>query len=593
VTGGVSIRLLTTAAAALVLCPSIVHSQVRAQVLATGFSSPLQFVQDPLSPDVTYIVEQGGLVQTLRNGARLEPFIDLRGSISSGGERGLLGMAFDPNTASGRVYFNFTNQGGDTVVARFRRSAATPLGADPASRFDLRWPTGERVIRQPFANHNGGNLVFGPDGYLYIGLGDGGSSNDPQNRAQTPSSLLGKMLRIDVAVGDADANGYRVPPDNPFADAQPIGALGEIWDFGLRNPWRYSFDDVGGGATGALIIADVGQNAREEINYEPFGGGGRNYGWRLREGSIATPGVAASAPAFGPLVDPILDYPRSMGQSITGGYVYRGTALGQAYAGRYFFADYVTSRVWSLGLAVNAATGEATATDLVEHTAELGGTLGGIASFGRDFSGELYLLTFSGRVLKIVGDAASNAPSSLAAMVNGSAVMLSWSAPSTGAVPAAYQIEAGSAPGLANLAVHVSTGPQISATFSGVPSGVYFVRVRSVVSGQPSGPSNEAIVTVGADCSQAPAPPSVLTATTNGRRVTLSWQQASTASGPATFRIEAGDTSGAANLAVLTLDGSLRAFTGDVPPGSYFVRVRGVNACGVSGPSNEIVVTVF
>ena len=173
------------------------------------------------------------------------------------------------------------------MVARFVRTAASPLVAVPASRFDLQWSTGHKFIEQPYTNHKGGNLAFGPDRYLYIGLGDGGSGNDPQNHAQTPTSLLGKFLRIDVNVADSDPNGFKIPPDNPFVDSTPIAAPHEIWSFGWRNPWRYSFDDVGPGATGALIVGDVGQGTREEIDYEPFGAGGRNYGWRMHEGTIA------------------------------------------------------------------------------------------------------------------------------------------------------------------------------------------------------------------------------------------------------------------------------------------------------------------
>ena len=589
---GVIPGVLAAACVAVAMFPSALHAQIRAQTVATGFSSPLHYVHDPHSPDVVYIVEQGGLVQTLRNGSRLEPFIDLRGSVSTGGERGLLGMAFDPNIASGRVFFNFTNTNGDTVVARFRRSSANPLRADTASRFDLRWPTGERVIRQPFANHNGGNLVFGPDGYLYIGLGDGGSSNDPQNHAQNPASLLGKMLRIDIAVDDADASGYRVPPDNPFLDGQPLPALAEIWDFGLRNPWRYTFDDLGAGATGALIVADVGQSAREEINYEPLRAGGRNYGWRIREGRIATPGVAATAPAFGPLVDPILDYPRSMGQSITGGYVYRGSALGAAYHGRYFFADYVASRVWSIGLAVNPATGEASATDLIEHTNELGANLGGIASFGRDGSGELYLLTFRGDVIKIAPatGAAPTAPGNLTQLVSGTTVTLSWTA-AQGSV-SAYQIEAGSRSGAADLAIAFVPGTQTSATFNNVPFGVYRVRVRAINDGVAGGPSNEATVVVGAACSQ-PSSPSLFPATVSGRVVTLSWQHLSSGAFSSGFRIEAATSADAVGVTVLTVDGALRSLSVAAPPGTYVVQLRALNACGVSEPSNRIAVTVF
>ena len=172
----------------LLCLPSIAMAQLRSEVVASGFTNPLNVVPDPAVPGVFYVVEQGGIVRVVRDGQVLStPFIDLRGSITSGGERGLLGMAFPPNAAStGRVFFNFTDQNGDTVVARFTRTAGNPLTANASSRFDLRWSTGLRVIQQPFANHNGGHLVFGPDGYLYIGMGDGGSGNDPQNNAQNP-----------------------------------------------------------------------------------------------------------------------------------------------------------------------------------------------------------------------------------------------------------------------------------------------------------------------------------------------------------------------------------------------------------------------
>ena len=183
-----------------------------------------------------------------------------------------------------RVFFNFTNPSGHTVVARFRRSAANPFVADPASRFDLRWPNGNRFITQPFSNHNGGHLAFGPDGYLYIGLGDGGSGNDPQNNAQNPNQLLGKMLRIDVNVADGDATGYRVPPDNPFLDGVPIAALGEIWDFGLRNPWRYTFDDPAPAAPARCSSATSARARARRSTTSRRGAAARNYGWRIREG---------------------------------------------------------------------------------------------------------------------------------------------------------------------------------------------------------------------------------------------------------------------------------------------------------------------
>ena len=439
-------------AVAIGLLPIAAQAQLRSQaVISSGLSAPVALVPDPAFANVMYVVEQGGLVKVLRAGVLdATPFADLRSLTAASGERGLLGMAFAPD-ASGRVFFNYTNLTGDTVVSRYTRTPANPLVVDPASRLDLRWPSGDRFIRQPFANHNGGHLAFGPDGYLYIGLGDGGSANDPNNNAQGPNTLLGKMLRIDVGVADNDPAGYRVPADNPFLDQQPIQATGEIWAFGLRNPWRYSFDDLGAGATGALIIGDVGQGSREEIDYEPRGAGGRNYGWRIREGRIATPNIPATTPAFVPLVDPIFDYGRSDGRAITGGYVYRGTALPAAYRGRYFFADSETARVWSLGLSVNAATGEAMVTNVIEHTAELGGSLGPIVSFGRDLQGELYLVSIDGRIVKIASDSTNanlpQAPADVRSVVSGSTVTISWTPPATGAIPTGYQLEAGSAIG--------------------------------------------------------------------------------------------------------------------------------------------------
>ena len=383
--------------------PATSHAQLRAEVVLTGLSNLVGYIPDPVVPGVQYALQQSGVVRVVQNGTLLPtPFLDLHSAISAGGEQGLLGLAFDPNTSTGRVFVNFTNPSGHTVIARFRRSTGDPLVADPTSRFDLRWPDGNRFITQPFANHNGGNLAFGPDGFLYIGLGDGGNGNDPNNNAQNPNSLLGKMLRIDVGVADADPQGYRVPLDNPFLDGVPIAALGEIWAFGLRNPWRYTFDDPAHGGTGAMFLGDVGQSAREEINFEPAGAGGRNYGWRIREGTIATPGVPATTPAFLPLTEPFVDYPRSIGTTVTGGYVYRGQALGAAYVGRYFLADFGSRRVFSLAWTPNA-TGGATITGVLEHTAELGNP-DSIAAFGVDQSGELYLTDFGGRVMKIVRD---------------------------------------------------------------------------------------------------------------------------------------------------------------------------------------------
>jgi len=396
------LRCAVVIVAAAWVFPSEVQAQLRTRVYASGFAAPVGFVQDPTRPTVQYVVEQGGRIRVVQSGTVLPTdFLDLRGLVSGGTEQGLLGLAFAPDyAASGRFYVNFTNLAGDTVVARFLRSA-NPLVAEPSSRFDLRLggASGPRFIAQPFANHNGGQLAFGPDGFLYIGLGDGGSGNDPEHRAQNPAELLGKMLRIDVNVPENPAgSGYQVPSSNPFV-GQP-GTRPEIWSFGLRNPWRYSFDDPARGGTGALVIGDVGQSTWEEIDYEPPNTGGRNYGWRNREG--AHDHVTSRPPFFLPLVDPIHEYSHGVGVSVTGGFVYRGCALGPAYRGRYFFAD-LTGRVWSLAI-TNPGTGQAAATNVVEHTAALGGAaqLGAITTFGVDADGELYLANYSqGAILKI------------------------------------------------------------------------------------------------------------------------------------------------------------------------------------------------
>ncbi len=411
----IKLALMRRGLTVVVLClqlslPVSALGQMRTEVVASGFSNPVAWVADPADPATFYVVEQRGTIRTVRGGVVApEFFLDLRASISSGGERGLLGLVF-PHAlnevegadaiASRRLYVNFTDLNGHTVIARLTRRADGQV--DPGSRFDLRWPDGRRFIEQPFSNHNGGHLAFGPDGYLYIGLGDGGSGGDPLHVAQNPFSLLGKMLRIDVNVPDGDPRGYRVPEDNPFLDRHPIAALGEIWAFGLRNPWRYSFDDWTRGGTGALVIADVGQNAREEINWEPRGMGGRNYGWRLREGRLAADNRQPAA--YQPLTEPIHDYPRSEGMSVTGGYVYRGAALDPMFNGRYFYADYVAGRVYSIGLHLDERQ-EAVADDHLELTQLLGGAseLGLISSFGVDADGEMYIVSYTrGRILKIV-----------------------------------------------------------------------------------------------------------------------------------------------------------------------------------------------
>jgi len=585
-------RLLFTIAILLTLDRAAADAQLRAQTIASNLPQLVAAIADPLQPGVLYAVQQNGLILTVQGTTVLStPFLDLRSATVAEGERGLLGMAFAPDAASGRFFVNFTNTNGDTVVARFRRSASNPLVADPASRFDLRWSNGSRVIAQPFANHNGGDLVFGPDGDLYIGMGDGGSGNDPNNYAQNPNSLLGKMLRIDVNVADADPNGYRVPPDNPFVRGVPIAALGEIWAFGLRNPFRYSFDNPALGGTGALFIGDVGQNSREEIDVAPAGRGGQNYGWRIREGTIATPGVPPTTPAFTPLTEPLGDYGRNVGVTVIGGYVYRGRGLGGDFYGRYFFADEGNGHLWSIAWTLDPGSGRGSVLNVVDHTPEIG-VLGPISSFAEDTSGELYLMVYgfgaAGRIVKLVNDrVAPTAPANLTSQISGRTVSLGW----TGVAGATqYRIEAGSRAGATDLAVIDTGSTQTSFTANGVGDGVYYVRVKAIIGAAAGTPSNEVVVAIGAGpCSTTPAAPVGLTASVSGRFVALNWAAAGTIT---SIMLEAGFSPGSANAAVIVLDAGARAFSTNAPPGTYFVRVRATNACGTSAPSNEVMVAV-
>jgi glucose/arabinose dehydrogenase len=604
------LTLLFAACLLAVASPSL--AQLRGEMVAAGFLSPVAFVADPVVPGVFYVLRQRGLVLVIRDGIVLaRPFLDFRSMAMADADAGVLGMAFSPDAASGRVFFNFTNAFGQTVVARFNRSKVDPLIADPASRFDLLWPTGERVIRKLFNTHNGGHLAFGPDGYLYVGVGDGGGTNDPQNDAQNLVSLRGKMLRLDVNVADDDPKGYRVPLDNPYVNNPH--AFAEIWSTGLRNPTRYSFDDVGEGATGALIIADLGESTREEINYQPAGVGGRNYGWRVREGRLDTPGAPPTTPASLPLSDPIYDYPRSDGQSVTGGFVYRGTRLPAQYRGRYFFADFKASRVWSMGLKIDPVTREATVVDVLEHTAEFGGSaaLRGVSAFGRDLQGELYFTTFGGRVMRITSSASvtpgpsvpvvpvvptigpPNVPRDYSVVVTGSSVVLSWNAPLGGPTPAGYQLEIGSLPGASDRGTFALSGAPTNLTVRGIPAGTYYTRLRSVNGAGASAPTTENVVVVGAgSCSSPPPVPYQLAASVSGQQVQFAWAVPDTDSGPTSLLVEAGSASGSANLGVIAIDGTLRSAVVIVPPGAYFVRLRAHNACGTSAPSNEILINV-
>ena len=582
-------------AALLTVLPASVHAQLRATLLASGFNRPNGVVIDPVVPGAVYVVDQRGVVRAFLNGAeRPLAFLDLSTVVSTGGEQGLLGMAFPPDAAgSGRVFMHFTNSSGHSVVARFTRSAADQMVLNPASRFDLQWPNGsggrQGFITQPYANHNGGHLAFGPDGFLYIGMGDGGSGDDPLNNAQKPTTLLGKMLRIDVS--GSPANGYTVPATNPVFNTM-TPALPEIWAFGLRNPWRYSFDDVGPGNTGALIMADVGQGEREEIDYEPMGQGGRNYGWRVFEGTLENTNVSPLGPAFLPLQAPAFEYTHAVGQAITGGYVYRGSALGAAYQGRYFYADCVQGKVFSLQLNVDPGTGEATAGTNTEHTSEMGGPFRCIGSFARDTAGELYFMDFgysasnTGRIFKIelAGALAPGAPTGLAASVQGNAVTLSWNAPSSGGSAASYLVEAGNSQGSANLGSAPTTSTSLAV--GGVPTGQYFVRVRARNAVGTSAPTTDLIVNVG--CTP-PAPPSTFTTVVTGTSVAVTWN---VAAGTTSTVIDAGYATGATALSTPFAAPAGSVGVPSVPPGTYYLRARALNACGTSSASVERTVVV-
>ena len=587
------VRILPLLAAAfLAAVPSVAHAQLRARLLASGFNRPNGVVFDPVVPGAIHIVDQAGTIRVFANGGlRATPLIDLTSVISTGGEQGLLGMAFPPNAAAtGRVFVHFTNTSGHSVVARFTRSASDPLVLDPASRFDLKWPAAgggrQGFITQPYSNHNGGHLAFGPDGYLYIGMGDGGAGDDPPNNAQTPGTLLGKMLRIDVSVADSDTIGYAIPPGQPtFNTMTP--ALPEIWAFGLRNPWRYNFDDQGSGATNALVIADVGQGDREEINIEPAGQGGRNYGWRVYEGTLENNRVPALGPAYLPLQGPSFEYTHAVGQAITGGFVYRGAALGVAYRGRYFYADCVQGKIFSLPFTIDGGTGEAVVGPNTEHTSDMGGPFQCIGAFARDPNGELYFMDFgysasgTGRVFAIeaAGASAPGVPTSLTANVTGSTVSISWNAPASGGTPSGYVLEAGTAPGLSNITTFQTAAPGISVP--GVPTGQYFVRVRATNAVGTSPATSDLTINVG--CTP-PAAPATFTASAASRTVSLSW---TLVPGSTQTIIEAGYAPGATALTIPVAAPAASAAFAGVPPGTYYVRTRGVNACGQGAVSVE------
>jgi glucose/arabinose dehydrogenase len=389
---------LGVVAAAFVLTVSLARAGAAADAgtrLIGSFSSPVYVTAPPGDGERVFVVEQAGRIRVVRDGTVLPtPFLDITGPVLDGGERGLLSIAFAPDYgASGLFYAYYTAApSGDLTIAEFRRSP-NPDVAEPSARIVLSIP------HSTYSNHNGGQLQFGPDGYLYVATGDGGGGGDPFRAAQKRDVLLGKVLRINPRVGP-NGESYTVPPDNPFA-GEP-GARPEIWAYGLRNPWRFSFDRQ----TGDLTLGDVGQGGWEEIDFVPAGSGaGRdaNFGWSCWEGrhqyqpNYSEPACAAARAGH---IQPVWEYPNESapGCAITGGYVVRDPAL-PALQGRYIYGDYCDDRVWSVVLQVPNA----------EDNRETGLTVANLTSFGEDACGRVYAVSHLGPVYRLEAPGAPSA----------------------------------------------------------------------------------------------------------------------------------------------------------------------------------------
>jgi len=365
----------------------------------SGLKNPLYLTHAGDGSGRVFIVEQGGLIKVVEGGAvQAKPYLDLRSKVSTGGERGLLGLAFSPKfKTDGRIYVNYTDTSGNTVIARY--TAPVPSDSTPS------WGASKRLmyIKQPYPNHNGGCLQFGPDGYLYIGMGDGGSGGDPGNRAQNKGVFLGKMLRIDVSKEGA-VKPYLIPATNPakLTKSSALKPALEVWALGVRNPWRFSFDANGGN----LWLADVGQNAYEEVNVvtqkraATYGTkGGMNFGWRKYEGLHYYPSlkVVPLASRSSKYIWPTFNVHHPTGESITGGYVYRGKDY-PALVGTYLFADYLEG--WVAGIRLRAPDGSLLTTREVRT---LMTTPYLPSSFGVDERNELYLVDHRGSVFQVTG----------------------------------------------------------------------------------------------------------------------------------------------------------------------------------------------
>jgi glucose/arabinose dehydrogenase len=352
---------------------NLATAKIALKQIADGLEQPVYATHAGDNSGRLFVVEKRGRIIILRDGAPAEtPFLDISDRVgSSGSDQGLLSVAFHPQFAqNGRFFVDYTDRSGDTVISRFQ---ANGDAADPDSETVL------LKIDQPYANHNGGLVLFGPDNYLYIGMGDGGSGGDPQGNGQNRQALLGKMLRIDVDGGEP----YGIPSDNPWptgGDARP-----EVWAYGLRNPWRFSFDR----ANGDLYIADVGQGEYEEIDVQRAGSAaGQNYGWNIAEGSHCFRSQSCDTNG---LLAPVAEYDHSQGCSITGGYVYRGAAF-PSLQGLYFYGDYCSGKVWVLS---ETSPGRWEQRELLQSDAS-------ISSFGEDQAGELYLTDLSGKLYQVV-----------------------------------------------------------------------------------------------------------------------------------------------------------------------------------------------
>ena len=336
--------------------------------LDVTFDDPVHLAAPPGDPRL-FVVEQPGRIRIVRDGVALEtPFLDISERVASGGERGLLSMAFDPEyAANGRFFVNFTDLGGTTRIERFE-VGSDPDRADPQSSALL------LSIEQPFSNHNGGHLLFGPDGMLFVAVGDGGSGGDPLGHGQNRETLLGSILRVDVS----GPGPYAIPADNPWSDHPTYQP--EIWSWGVRNPWRLAFDP----AAGLLFVADVGQQRREEINVVPADAAGLNFGWNEMEGSVCYEAEACETTG---LVLPAVEYDHSVGCSVTGGEVYRGSDIPEI-VGHYFYSDYCRGWLRSFRYQDGA----------FDHREWEVGALASVASFATGGTGELYLISRDGRV---------------------------------------------------------------------------------------------------------------------------------------------------------------------------------------------------